>query len=89
MYPPLHSALYSEQVTFHVIVINICIDQPYASQHSQLSTSSFCSFGPISASLVLSAVIIIINPLTARVVGAPQMILQPVFSISMCMSWVE
>ena len=26
--------------------------------------------------------IIIINPLTARVVGAPQMILQPVFSIS-------
>ena len=26
-------------------------------------------------------IIIIINPLTARVVGAPQMILQPVFSI--------
>ena len=26
-------------------------------------------------------VIIIINPLTARVVGAPQMILQPVFSL--------
>ena len=34
-------------------------------------------------------IIIIINPLTVRVVGAPQMILQPVFSISMCMSWVE
>ena len=30
------------------------------------------------------AVIIIINPLTARVVGAPQMILQPVFSIFPC-----
>ena len=29
-------------------------------------------------------VIIIINPLTARVVGAPQMILQPVFSIFPC-----
>ena len=28
--------------------------------------------------------IIIINPLTARVVGAPQMILQPVFSIFPC-----
>ena len=28
-----------------------------------------------------TTVIIIINPLTARVVGAPQMILQPVFSI--------
>ena len=27
-------------------------------------------------------IIIIINPLTARVVGAPQMISQPVFSIS-------
>ena len=29
-------------------------------------------------------IIIIINPLTARVVGAPQMILQPVFSIFPC-----
>ena len=29
-------------------------------------------------------IIIIINPLTARIVGAPQMILQPVFSIFPC-----
>ena len=29
-------------------------------------------------------IIIIINPLTARVVGAPQMILQPVFSVFLC-----
>ena len=29
-------------------------------------------------------IIIIINPLTVRVVGAPQMILQPVFSIFPC-----
>ena len=29
-------------------------------------------------------IIIIINPLTTRVVGAPQMILQPVFSIFPC-----
>ena len=29
-------------------------------------------------------IVIIINPLTARVVGAPQMILQPVFSIFPC-----
>ena len=29
-------------------------------------------------------IIIIINPLTARVVGAPQMLLQPVFSIFPC-----
>ena len=29
-------------------------------------------------------IIIIINPLTARVVGASQMILQPVFSIFLC-----
>ena len=29
----------------------------------------------------MQLIIIIINPLTARVVGAPQMILQPVFSI--------
>ena len=28
----------------------------------------------------MNIIIIIINPLTARVVGAPQMILQPVFS---------
>ena len=40
----------------------------------------FCH--PISGSY--SGVIIIINPLTARVVGAPQMILQPVFSILPC-----
>ena len=33
---------------------------------------------------VNSCIIIIINPLTARVVGAPQMILQPVFSIFPC-----
>ena len=33
------------------------------------------------SSQVHSFIIIIINPLTARVVGAPQMILQPVFSI--------
>ena len=30
-------------------------------------------------------IIVIINPLTARVVGAPQMILQPVFSIFPCL----
>ena len=33
---------------------------------------------------LLIIIIIIINPLTARVVGAPQMILQPVFSIFPC-----
>ena len=32
----------------------------------------------------LCIIVIIINPLTARVVGAPQMILQPVFSIFPC-----
>ena len=31
--------------------------------------------------IIIIIVIIIINPLTARVVGAPRMILQPVFSI--------
>ena len=31
--------------------------------------------------IIIIIIIIIINPLTARVVGAPQMILQPVFSI--------
>ena len=31
--------------------------------------------------LIIIIIIIIINPLTARVVGPPQMILQPVFSI--------
>ena len=30
---------------------------------------------------IIIIIIIIINPLTARVVGVPQMILQPVFSI--------
>ena len=33
---------------------------------------------------IIIIIIIIINPLTARVVGAPQMILQPVFSIFPC-----
>ena len=31
--------------------------------------------------IIIIIIIIIINPLTARVVGAPQVILQPVFSI--------
>ena len=35
--------------------------------------------------MVFVIIIIIINPLTARVVGAPQMILQPVFSIFPCL----
>ena len=34
--------------------------------------------------VVVVIIIIIINPSTARVVGAPQMILQPVFSIFPC-----
>ena len=34
-----------------------------------------------SSIIIIIIIIIIINPLTARVVGAPQMILQPVFSI--------
>ena len=33
---------------------------------------------------VYQHIILIINPLTARVIGAPQMILQPVFSIFPC-----
>ena len=37
-----------------------------------------------SQQVLLIIIIIIINPLTARVVGAPQMILQPVFSIFPC-----
>ena len=36
----------------------------------------------VQSSIII--IIIIINPLTARVVGAPQMILQPVFSIFPC-----
>ena len=41
---------------------------------------------PVCSSLLrrLTHIIIIINPLTSRVVGAPQMILQPVFSIFPC-----
>ena len=33
---------------------------------------------------LITIIIIIINPLTAKVIGAPQMILQPVFSIFPC-----
>ena len=44
---------------------------------------SFFQLGRLSAAAFLT-LIIIINPLTARVVGAPQMILQPVFSIFPC-----
>ena len=45
--------------------------------------------GPLQAAvkkrkLTWFIIIIIISPLTARVVGAPQMILQPVFSIFPC-----
>ena len=38
----------------------------------------------LTSNSISSIIIIIINPLTARVVGAPQMILQPVFSIFPC-----
>ena len=41
------------------------------------------AYTEISVSHII-IIIIIINPLTARVVGAPQMILQPVFSIFPC-----
>ena len=41
-------------------------------------------FASVGGSLTSILIIIIINPLTARVVGAPQMILQPVFSIFPC-----
>ena len=34
--------------------------------------------------IIIIIIIIIINPLTVRVVGAPQMILQPVYSIFPC-----
>ena len=34
--------------------------------------------------IIIIIIIIIINPLTTRVVGVPQMILQPVFSIFPC-----
>ena len=34
--------------------------------------------------IIVIIIIIIINPLTARVVGAPQIILQPIFSIFPC-----
>ena len=45
--------------------------------------ASVLSIVDVSSRLV-TIIIIIINPLTARVVGAPQMILQPVFSIFHC-----
>ena len=38
----------------------------------------------VLVSIIIIIIIIIINPLTTRVVGAPQMILQPVFSIFPC-----
>ena len=41
-------------------------------------------FSTITIFKISFIIIIIINPLTAKVVGAPQMILQPVFSIFPC-----
>ena len=46
-----------------------------------LDNTSTASAMEISAK---RTIIIIINPITVRVVGAPQMILQPVFSIFPC-----
>ena len=39
---------------------------------------------PITLQIIIIIIIIIINSVTARVVGAPQMILEPVFSIVSC-----
>ena len=53
-----------------------CLFRPYSTEFSineDETKSKCCTF-----------IIIIINLLTTRVVGAPQMILQPVFSISLC-----
>ena len=48
----------------------------HLSMHSRTQTHKYTV-----TCIQLHFFIIIINPLTARVVGAPQMILQPVFSI--------
>ena len=53
-------------------------------QSSQLAELLWIGPGLKSGIGAHEHIIIIINPLTARVVGAPQMILQPVFSIFPC-----
>ena len=49
----------------------------------RVNYSLVCVIGP-PVIIIIIIIIIIINPITARVVGAPQMILQPVFSIFPC-----
>ena len=64
----------------------LCMDSPCFSP-GLVSTGTCCVVHLCFASLRLMFIIIIIviiNSLTARVVGAPQMILQPVFSIFPC-----
>ena len=60
-------------------------------QRSHTSWQKFTTFiyhhsssPPKKNNRIIIIIIIIINPLTARVFGAPQMILQPVFSIFPC-----
>ncbi len=54
--------------------------------HRVLGASAFMLFHRVLGAnkSIIIIIIIIINPLTARVDGAPQMILQPVFSIFPC-----
>ena len=68
-----------------------CFASMLSLEHSTSLNFSICTF-PLEITILLQiqaflkflVLIIIINPLTARVVGAPQMILQPVFSIFPC-----
>ena len=50
----------------------------YTSPKDDLCLSTLASF------IIIIIIVVIINALTARVVGVPQMILQPVFSIFPC-----
>ena len=53
-----------------------CLDIVAESDHVMSSLGTKCGYLVMGSKFIIT--IIIINPLTARVVGAPQMILQPV-----------
>ena len=67
---------------------NLCMKKKIMILKTHLNSigeTTYLQFFPLDqVAHQLSPFIIIINPLTAWVVGAPQMILQPVFSIFVC-----
>ena len=73
------------ETTMYRLSVNVTrTQQQRHQQQHQCSTAITVTTAATTIATTRTVIIMIINSLTARVIGAPQMILQPVFSILSC-----